>query len=480
MTAANTGGLRVALGLAFTAGLASVASGQGWMEFVPTLGSPVKRIGSAMAFESSGARIILYGGHHDVSPGGQTDTWAFDGSLWVQLSAEPFPGGPPAHEQARSNHAMVYDSARDEIVLFGGQTNPACMGPCPALPTNTTWVFKNGQWTDLTPQIPLSPSPRISHSMAYDSARDKVVLFGGYDHVNNIFFDDTWEWDGATRTWTQILVLGPSKRIGHSMAYDAARGRVVLLGGYTCCSLPFVTYADTWEWNGSAWVDVTPLFGGPGGIRDHALAYNPGAQQVLLFGGSTATGLSAKTWTWNGASWTDITPTDPLLSPIARSRHAMAYDDTRKVAVVFGGALSGGGMGGDTWEYAGSEWTWDGNQGGASAGVAGDPLLTGEGPYSGAATATLHLTDAAPSTIAALVAGLSKIDLPIFGGLFVPTPQFILEPAFTTSPTGTVDWSLPPTPSMLPGTSIWWQFFVYDTTSVGEFSISNALLSISN
>ena len=34
--------------------------------------------------------------------------------------------------------------------------------------------------------------------MAYDAARGKVVLFGGYDGQTNLA--DTWEWDG--QAWT--------------------------------------------------------------------------------------------------------------------------------------------------------------------------------------------------------------------------------------------------------------------------------------
>ena len=36
--------------------------------------------------------------------------------------------------------------------------------------------------------------------MAYDSARDVVVLFGG--ETNDDFAGDTWEWDGVN--WTQV------------------------------------------------------------------------------------------------------------------------------------------------------------------------------------------------------------------------------------------------------------------------------------
>ena len=77
------------------------------------------------------------------------------------------------------------------------------------------------------------PPVRYDHAMAYDSARDVVVLFGGYDIDNDIYYDDTWEWDGVDRTWTLVTPVTtiPPPRFQHAMAYDADRGVVVMFGG---------------------------------------------------------------------------------------------------------------------------------------------------------------------------------------------------------------------------------------------------------
>jgi hypothetical protein len=56
--------------------------------------------------------------------------------------------------------------------------------------------------------------------MAYDSKRERTVLFGG--SAGNVKFNDTWEWDGDN--WTQVADTGPSARGGHAMAYDSNRG----------------------------------------------------------------------------------------------------------------------------------------------------------------------------------------------------------------------------------------------------------------
>ena len=85
-----------------------------------------------------------------------------------------------------------------------------------------------------------SPSARDGHAMAYDVARQRVVLFGGNSLTS--IFSDTWEWDGSN--WTlRSPTTSPSERFGHAMAYDVAHQRVVLFGG--AGSWP-KAYSDTW------------------------------------------------------------------------------------------------------------------------------------------------------------------------------------------------------------------------------------------
>jgi len=92
----------------------------------------------------------------------------------------------------------------------------------------------------------IGPPPRVGHGMAYDADRRRVVLFGGYSPGPELF-SDTWEWDGEN--WTQISDIGPSARREHALVYDDARKRTVLFGGSDGQS----DLADTWEWDGEDW-----------------------------------------------------------------------------------------------------------------------------------------------------------------------------------------------------------------------------------
>jgi hypothetical protein len=84
-----------------------------------------------MAYSMTLRTTIMFGGYGDANGSVYGDTWQWDGSgTWTQLA---IPGPTP-----RDFHAMVYDSGRDVIVLFGGADGVSINGetwelvPCPA------------------------------------------------------------------------------------------------------------------------------------------------------------------------------------------------------------------------------------------------------------------------------------------------------------------------------------------------------------
>src|SRR6266513_3821940 len=61
-----------------------------------------------------------------------------------------------------------------------------------------------------------SPTPRASHSAAWDAARGQVAVFGGFEGPSPP--DETWVWNGS---WTlKNPVNRPSARAYANMAYD--------------------------------------------------------------------------------------------------------------------------------------------------------------------------------------------------------------------------------------------------------------------
>src|SRR5215218_4012122 len=191
----------------------------------------------------------------------------------------------------------------------------------------------------------VGPSARGAHAMAYDPARERVVLFGGRAGGGTLQ-GDTWEWDGAD--WTQVADTGPDARRGHALAYDSNRQRTVLFGGQAGPALR----ADTWEWDGADWTQVADT--GPDARSGYALAFDANRQRTVLFGGeAAASALRADTWEWDGADWTQVADT----GPDARSGHALVFDANRQRAVLFGGEAAASALRADTWEWDGTEWT---------------------------------------------------------------------------------------------------------------------------
>src|SRR5262249_44196351 len=155
------------------------------------------------------------------------DTWEWDGTSWTQRAST----GP----SAREGSAAAYDGGRQKTVLFGGKS------------PGDTWEWNGTSWTQRTSG---EPSPRFEHAMAYETIRGKTVVFGGHSGGGMLGTDysgDTWEWDGTT--WTQRATTGPSPRLRSAMVYDSARQKVVLFGGMVPCSCGnrnAIYYGDTW------------------------------------------------------------------------------------------------------------------------------------------------------------------------------------------------------------------------------------------
>jgi hypothetical protein len=130
---------------------------------------------------------------------------------------------------------MCYDSAAQRTILQGGTWNVfETIG--------ATWAWDGVEWT----QEPETPA-RSDVGLAFDSSRGRRVLFGGFFMVTRfeyLNFADTWE-SSAGMPWQLVDETGPGARFDVMMAYDAARDEIVLFGGRST-DFPGVIDAFTW------------------------------------------------------------------------------------------------------------------------------------------------------------------------------------------------------------------------------------------
>lgn len=247
----------------------------------------------------------------------------------------------------RDGHSMAYDSLRKKLVLFGGAMNPRE----PERYLGDTWEWDGEEWTQVAET---GPSPRNGVGMIYDSKRGKVVLFGGGD--SGATYGDTWEWDGTK--WTWVADTGPSPRRLHAMAYNSAQGYVLVFGGV---KVAFGGSADqtseTWKWDGENWSLLTTK--GPSPRIYSSMVYDAARDRVVLYGGTQGPGSQEfrDTWEFDGAQWTLISREGPGY----RLLFGMTYDTTREKTILFGGISQWRGgaaltLWGDTWEWDGKEW----------------------------------------------------------------------------------------------------------------------------
>ena len=291
----------------------------------------------AMAYDGNRGRVILFGGADDSKVCG--DTWEWNGDKWIRISID----GPGQ----RTFPALAYDHRRKKVVLFGG--NRVLFGRSPEENEflNDTWEWDGQKWTQMNVT---GPSPRAEAAMAFDIRRGRVVLFGGHDRAGEAGsrLGDTWEWDG--KRWIEIKVTGPSPRNSAALVYDSARGKIVLFGGSTREGVS----GETWEWDGRQWVENRAAL--TEGRFNSVMAYDDARRKVIRYGGRYAGKPVGDTWEYDGKEWKQISSTGPA----ARNHTAIAYNPQSKKIVLFGGHDFGthdpANVFGDTWEWEGKSW----------------------------------------------------------------------------------------------------------------------------
>ncbi len=276
---------------------------------------------------------------------------------------ERVPQGPVP----RIEGTLVYDTLAHRLFMFGGYDLDWNR-------MNDMWQYEpvTKTWTDVTPPTGVLPQRRSGHAMAFDpshGAQGTIILFGGLTD-SLTYLGDTWEWDVASRTWTNVTPAGtkPVVRQGARLVYDGTR--MILVGGtdgnhffpYPAGNVPGENV--TWVWNlGSRTWTSTPAPLAMAGRAFPGAAYNSTTNRVTVFGG---VGFAAgnppthpvinlnDTWELVGNTWTNVTPSGG--NPPGRGWTQLAYDSVNGRMVMFGGFSLAGFSYGDTWAFTNGSW----------------------------------------------------------------------------------------------------------------------------
>lgn len=335
--------------------------------------SPPGRIRAAMA--QFGNYTVMFGGETSVAGNYLGDTWLWDGTNWTQVTSFGL-FGTGAQPSPRSLASMAYDPDTGQVVLFGGLSNNGVR-------LNDTWTLGfvsipllNRTVLEWNPVTTLaSPPARDAAVMEYDPASKTVVLTNGYPNLQ-----DTWSFtppSGSTAaSWTQVSpaqVVTPGRgnsamakcgqlvprfyltSSGYQLFYvDGSPQQLLLFAG----GGGFLN--DSWFLSGSSpstfdWSNQS--FASPPQRTDHAMAYYPVSNRVVLYGGFegiTNTSFNILGDTWNGVcgsnfpGWAQVNPTP---NPGPRFQHAMATGPGGYTVVLFGGFDQNINVRNDTWTW---------------------------------------------------------------------------------------------------------------------------------
>ena len=216
-------------------------------------------------------------------------------------------------------------------MTFGGETR-LNDGFGSRLLRGETQVRSGGEWS--TRSTPPGMRPRVHPVMAFDAARGRMVLHGGYGYgddpsLGTMPLAETWEHDGES--WVQVP-HGPTG-FGGIMTYDESRQRVVRLAPRT---IGFGTYAaETYEWDGTEWIHKPTTQRPAYSPYWTSLFYVPSMKSVVLHGtvGNSGSQLyQAAFWAFNGSDWRMLEMDAPALPYGAGA--LSAYDARREVLVV--------------------------------------------------------------------------------------------------------------------------------------------------
>jgi len=349
------------------------ADAQTWTQLTVTGGPPDPRSGHTAVYSQARNRMIVFGGRNptgfdafDPSVALRNDVWVLSNADGTETSAPSWTaltptGGPPIR---RVGATSVYDPNSNRMIVFGGNPNEGfCFGT-----VNDLWLLSNADGTE--PSTPAwtqvsatggPPSRRWVHSVGYDPATNRMIVFGGadacVDRNEEVWILHNANGLGGTPAWTQLVPGGtpPTPGADARGIYDPSANMLIVVnnpGGLV--NVQVLTNANGLGGT-PAWFHLSPT-GGPPTAADAystSFVYDPASNRLIVFGGCCGPvpgGRINEVWALSNANgtapstpaWTRLGPTGG--PPLGRDFPTSVFNPTTKRMTVFGGraCISGG------------------------------------------------------------------------------------------------------------------------------------------
>ncbi len=281
-----------------------------WREIVPENAGPLPRNSFSAVYDSTGDRILLFGGQRDLSFGAN-DLWELPLATrprWNLLVPEA--GSPPP---CRMGASMVI-TRDDRLVLFGG-------GGCARM-DSSVWTLALREtplhWQERVFSGP-QPAQRLTHGAAYSALTHSMLVFGGQHSTNPNGFEtrpvpaSTWELIlTEPMHWVQRAASPsdstPTTRYGCPLVAES--------GGHGAWLLPAAPHQRTppmpvWRYDfiTSQWTSFRGDAATLDGFDAAAACYDPTASALRVQGGGSI--IEEGAVAFHGDTWTLFTTGPP-------------------------------------------------------------------------------------------------------------------------------------------------------------------------
>ena len=295
--------------------------------------SPKNVEDGAMVYDPARDRIVLFGGKNDADRR-VDDLWAFDldKSMWQQITMQ---GSKPP---SIPNLSAIYDPIGHRMIAYGDRY---------------LWSLdlKTDRWRDMSSK---EQPRRESHSAVYDSRGKRMVVFGGSDG-GHLDLYDIWALDldptsPTFEKWQNLTVEKghPDGRIQHTAIYDARKNRMLISGGYAKDSRRM--FEDTWAYQFAdarnqpgTWKRIDNGRLSPPARRQAIGVYDAAQNWFILEGGESAQSTSREhlymndVWAFDltADTWLPLSSSDP--APAPKISQQAAYDPDTQSVILYGG-----------------------------------------------------------------------------------------------------------------------------------------------